>query len=131
MYNFIRLVIHTADFIHHLFQMLLEMAVLVDFFPDLGAGMHDCRMVAAVEGCPDMGIGIPRQFTAHVHGNLPRQSDVLGLFLAHQFFIIDVIVLADIGRDFIDGDVFLLILGIRNIVDGMFDQGQSDVALGL
>lgn len=35
MYNFISLVIHTADFIHHLFQMFFEMAVFVYFLPYL------------------------------------------------------------------------------------------------
>ena len=120
MYNFISLVIHTADFIHHLFQMFFEMAVFVYFLPNLRAGVHDCRMIAAVEGCPDVGIRISCQFAAHIHGNLPRQGDVFGLFLAHEFFIIDVIVLTDVRRDFVNGDIFLFILGVGNVMDGVF-----------
>lgn len=122
MYNFISLVIHTADFIHHLFQMFFEMAVFVYFLPNLRTGVHDCRMIAAVEGCPDVGIRISCQFAAHIHGNLPRQGDVFCLFLAHELFIIDVIVLTDVRRDFVDGDIFLFILGVGNVMDGVFYQ---------
>ena len=90
--------------------MFFEMAVFVYFLPNLRTGVHDCRMIAAVEGCPDVGIRISCQFAAHIHGNLPRQGDVFCLFLAHELFIIDVIVLTDVRRDFVDGDIFLFIL---------------------
>lgn len=78
---FINLVIHTTDFIHHLFDVFLKVTVFFGLFHDLGTSMHNRRMVTAIEGRSDMGIGVPGQFTAHVHGNLTGKSDILSFFL--------------------------------------------------
>lgn len=78
---FINLVIHTADFIHHLFDMFFEMTIFFGSFHDLGTGMHNRRMVTTIESRSDMRISVPGQFTAHIHGNLTREGNILGLFL--------------------------------------------------
>ena len=111
--------------------MFFEMTIFFGSFHDLGTGMHNRRMVTTIESRSDMRISVPGQFTAHIHGNLTREGNILGLFFAHQFFIIDIIMLADIGCNFIDGNILLFILRIGDIADCMFNQRQGDITLGL
>ena len=111
--------------------MFFEVTVFFGSFHNLGTGMHNRRMVTTIESRPDMRIGISCQFTAHVHGNLTREGDILGLLLSQQIYIIDIVMLADISRDFIDGNILLFILRISDVADCMFNQRQGDITLGL